>query len=137
MALPTRSVAWINRGRRCILFSLKAIAVDRPQPLTDLRKRAPVARKLIAELLSELLGPVELAYDFYREWNGCWKVRTTFSGAAAGRLEFTLLDTPAGGMLAMPRPLPEQWRTITGIRASDGSVWTIDEQGQLAPFVRA
>lgn len=108
--------------------------MDLPTPLTDLRKRAPVARKLIAATLAELLGPVELTYEFYREWNGCWKVRAQFSGAASGRLEFTLLDTPAGGMLAMPRPLPERWRAETGIPATDGSRWTLDAQGQLAPF---
>lgn len=108
--------------------------MERPQPLTDLRRRALIARRLIAELLAELAGPVELTYDFHREWNGCWKVRVTISGAASGTLEFTLLDTPAGGMLAMPRPLPERWRTATGIRATDGSRWTLDAAGQLAPF---
>jgi hypothetical protein len=107
---------------------------QQPTPLTDLRRRAPMARALIAELLAELIGPVELAYDFHREWNGCWKVRVALSGAASGRLEFTLLDTPSGGMLALPRPLPERWRTESGIRASDGSRWTLDDQGQLVPF---
>ncbi len=106
-----------------------------PTPLTDLRRRAPVARKLISAMFSELVGAVELVYDFYREWNGCWKVRVSFSGAANGRLEFTLLDTPGGGMLAMPRPLPERWRTSTGIGATDGSRWTLDKSGNLAPFV--
>lgn len=108
-----------------------------PQPLTDLRKRVPEAKKLIAELLTGLLGPVELDYDFYREWNGCWKVRVTARGAASGTLDFTLLSTPAGGMLAMPRPLPERWRTQTGIAANDGTVWTLDEAGNLIPFAGA
>jgi hypothetical protein len=103
----------------------------RPTPLTDLRRRAPAARALIRAALAELLGPVEIAYDFYREWNGCWKVRATISGAASGRLEFTLLDTPGGGMLPMPRPLPERWRAA-GVPASDGTRWTIDERGELA-----
>jgi hypothetical protein len=105
-----------------------------PTPLTDLRRRAPQARTLIAAVVNELLGPVELAYDFYREWNGCWKVRVTISGGPSGRLEFTLLDTPGGGMLAMPAPLPERWRTQTGIRASDGTRWTLDAQGRLTLF---
>ncbi|NJN18994.1 MAG: hypothetical protein HC822_23420 [Oscillochloris sp.] len=108
--------------------------MDTPQPLTDLRKRAPLARKLIAEMLTNLIGPVELKYDFHREWNGCWKVQVTISGAASGRLECTLLDTPAGGMLAMPRPMPERWRSETGITASDGSIWTLNAAGQLVPF---
>jgi hypothetical protein len=105
-----------------------------PTPLTDLRKRAPQARTLIRALLEELVGQVEIKYDFYREWNGCWKVRTEFSGAARGKLEFTLLDTPGGGMLAMPRPLPERWRTQSGIKASDGTIWTLSERGELMAF---
>jgi hypothetical protein len=103
-----------------------------PAPLTDLRRRAPQARATIAALLTALIGPCELSYDFFREWNGCWRVRVDVAGR--GRLEFTLLDTPGGGILAMPRPLPERWRTETGITASDGSIWTLDEQGQLQPF---
>ncbi|ACL26116.1 hypothetical protein Cagg_3258 [Chloroflexus aggregans DSM 9485] len=105
-----------------------------PQPLTDLRKRVPEAKKLIADLLTGLLGPVELDYDFYREWNGCWKVRVTVQGKTTGTLDFTLLSTPSGGMLAIPRPLPERWRTQTGITANDGTVWTLDDAGNLIPF---
>jgi hypothetical protein len=105
-----------------------------PTPLTDLRRRAPQARALITAVLGELLGPTELAYDFYREWNGCWKVRVSITGGASGRLEFTLLDTAGGGMLAMPTPLPERWRAQTGIKASDGTRWTLDAQGKLVPF---
>jgi hypothetical protein len=110
------------------------MAEPRPTPLTDLRRRAPVARTLIREVLTSLIGPVDLAYDFYREWNGCWKVRVTISGAASGRLEFTLLDIPGGGMLAMPRPLPERWRTAAGIPATDGTRWSLDDTGDLVPF---
>jgi hypothetical protein len=103
---------------------------QQPVPLTDLRRRAPVARSLIRDVITGLIGPVDLAYDFYREWNGCWKVRVTISGSASGRLEFTLLDTPSGGMLAMPRPLPERWRTA-GIPATDGTRWSLDDKGGL------
>lgn len=105
-----------------------------PTPLTDLGGRVNDARALILDLLTELLGPVELDYDFFREWNGCWKVFVDIAGAVSGRLEFTLLATPNGGLLAMPRPLPARWRDEFGVRASDGSVWTLDEVGQLAPF---
>lgn len=108
--------------------------METPQPLTDLRRRVPEARALIADLLTSLIGPFDLDYDFYREWNGCWKVRVTLHGASTGVLDFTLLTTPAGGMLALPRPLPERWRQHTGIRASDGTVWTLDDQGNLVPF---
>lgn len=103
-----------------------------PTPLTDLRRRAPAARAAISEALSDLIGPCELHYEFYREWNGCWRARVDVAGR--GRIDFTLLDTPAGGILPLPRPLPERWRTETGVRASDGSRWTLDATGQLAPF---
>jgi len=105
-----------------------------PTPLTDLKKRVNESRALIRDLLIELVGPVTLVYDFYREWNGCWKVRVDVSGAASGRLEFTLLETADGALLALPRPLPESWRTHTGIPAGDGSRWTLDDSGQLVPF---
>jgi hypothetical protein len=106
------------------------MADERPTPLTDLRRRAPVARALIREMLAELAGPVEITYDFYREWNGCWLVRVQLSGAARGQLVLTLLDTPGGGMLAMPRPLPAPWRAV-GVPANDGTRWSLDDAGQL------
>jgi hypothetical protein len=101
-----------------------------PQPLTDLRRRAPEARKLIAELLTERIGTLHIEYMFYREWNGCWKVRTTLSGSTHGVIEFTLLDTPSGGMLAWPSPYPAQWSPTTGIRANDHTVWILDDHNQ-------
>jgi hypothetical protein len=62
-----------------------------PIPLTDLRRRVNVARNLIRNVLTELVGPVELAFDFYREWNGCWRVRVEIKDPINGRLEFTLM----------------------------------------------
>jgi hypothetical protein len=106
-----------------------------PTPLTDLRRRVNLTRRLILDQLTEFLGPVDLRYDFHREWNGCWRVRVQVSGSAQGSLDFTLLDTPGGGILALPRPLPERWRLNTGIRATDGSCWTLDTGGSLVPFV--
>jgi hypothetical protein len=106
-----------------------------PIPLTDLRRRVNVARNLIRSLMTELVGPVELAFDFYREWNGCWRVRVEIKDPINGRLEFTLMDTPGGGMLALPRPLPERWRLETGIPATDGTRWTLDTEGHLMPFL--
>ena len=105
-----------------------------PTPITDLSKRVNEARGLIRGLLEELSGPVSVAFDFHREWNGCWMARTEIDGAARGRLEFTLMETAAGAMLAVPRPFPERWRTQTGIPAADGSRWTLDDQGHLVPF---
>jgi len=105
-----------------------------PIPLTDFTRRAVAARALIQSLLTELIGPVDLKYDFFREWNGCWKARVDLTGAATGRLEFTFLTTPGGGLLALPRPLPEHWRLMTGIPADDGTRWTLDAAGLLVPF---
>ena len=105
-----------------------------PIPLTDFSRRTSAARALIAALLTERLGPVKLEYDFFREWNGCWKARVDLSGGASGQLEFTLLQTPGGGLLALPRPLPEAWRLTTGIPADDGTRWTLDDAGLLVPF---
>ena len=105
-----------------------------PIPLTDLSKRVNEARALIRDLLTELIGPVELSYDFHREWNGCWKALVDISGTVSGRLEFTLLETADGALLALPRPLPERWRTETGIPAGDGSRWSIDDGGLLVAF---
>jgi len=30
--------------------------------------------------------------------------------------------------------VPERWRAISGIPASDGSLWTLDDGGALVPF---
>lgn len=105
-----------------------------PTPLTDLRRRVNLARDQIRAVLSELVGPVELDFDFHREWNGCWCVRVEITAPIRGRLDFTLLDTPGQGLLALPRPLPDPWRLETGIAATDGSRWTLDEAGRLVPF---
>lgn len=105
---------------------------DLPVSLTELHGHAPLTRRCIADLLTQRLGPVELTYDFYREWNGGWCVRVAVAGR--GQMDFALLQTPGGGLLPLPRPLPERWRTTTGIAASDGSVWTLDDQGQLIPL---
>lgn len=105
-----------------------------PTPITDLRHLAPLARRWIAELLARQLGAVELSYDFYREWNGGWRVRVEVAGARQGWLDFALLATPGGGLLALPQPVPERWRAISGIPASDGSLWTLDDGGALVPF---
>jgi hypothetical protein len=105
-----------------------------PTPLTDLSRRVSEARTLITRQLTELLGPVTLEFDFHREWNGCWKSLVEISGPTRGRLDFTLLETADGALLALPRPLPERWRTEIGISAADGSRWSLDTDGQLVPF---
>jgi hypothetical protein len=45
-------------------------------------------------------------------------------------MDFILFHTPQGGILAMPAQLPQRWR-VQGILASDGSLWTMDEAGQI------
>ncbi len=105
-----------------------------PTPLTDLRRRVNITRAHIKRVLTELIGPAELTYDFYREWNGCWKTRVDIQAPIRGQLDFTLLDTPSGGLLALPRPLPERWRMETGIVATDESRWSLDRAGVLVPF---
>lgn len=108
--------------------------LPQPMPLTDLRRRVSQTRKLIRDALTDLIGPVVLREEFYREWNGCWKVRATVTQPVCAQIEFTLLETPDGAILALPRPLPERWRVETGIRASDDTRWTLDRAGKLVPF---
>jgi hypothetical protein len=44
------------------------------------------------------------------------------------------MDTPDGGMLALPRPLPKRRRLERGIPATDWTRWTLDTEGHLMPF---
>lgn len=100
--------------------------------VTDLHGLAPLARQCIKDALTGLLGDAELSYDFYREWNGGWRVRVDVAGR--GRLDFVLFHTPQGALLALPLPMPERWRVATGLPASDGSVWTFNDEGNVVPF---
>jgi hypothetical protein len=43
-------------------------------------------------------------------------------------LEFSLLTTPAGALLALPVPFPSGWRT-RGILDGSGTAWTVDDDG--------
>ena len=107
---------------------------QRPTQVTDLHALAPLARRCIAEALARLLGDASLSYDFYREWSGGWRVRVAVAGPISGQLDFVLFHTPAGGLLALPIPMPERWRRTSGIPASDGSVWTLSDDGMVVPF---
>ncbi len=106
----------------------------KPVPITDMHTIAGTARRCIEEFLFHMLGECEIAYDFYREWNGGWRVRTEISGSTTGRLDFVLFTTPQGGMLALPHPFPESWRVQHGVAASDGSIWTLSDDGDVVPF---
>lgn len=104
------------------------------QQVTDLHGLAPIVREHLKHLLAPLLGDTELNFDFHREWNGGWRVSVLFEGQVSGDLDFALLHTPGGGILALPRPFPASWRYSRGVPASDGSVWTLTEDDVLVPF---
>ncbi len=108
---------------------------QQPVQITDLRKLAPRVRQCIAAALNRLIGEAELSYDFYREWNGGWRVRVTIAGRVQGKLDFVLFHTPQGALLAMPIPLPERWRIHEGVMASDTSLWTLSDEGAVVPFL--
>jgi hypothetical protein len=103
-----------------------------PVPLTDMQGWLPTARECIRALLTERLGDVEITYDVYREWSGGWRIATEVRGPVSGGMDFVLLRTPQGGLLAMPARLPERWRRA-GVAASDGSRWTMDDEGRIVP----
>ena len=105
-----------------------------PTQVTDLHGLAPIARNCIREALTRLIGDADLSYDFYREWNGGWRVRVDIAGRVSGSLDFVLFHTPQGALLALPVPMPERWRVATGVTANDGSIWTLSDEGEVTPF---
>jgi len=103
--------------------------------VTDLQGLAPRARALITASLAERLGPVELDFDFHREWNGGWRCRVDVTGR--GRLEFVLFSCADGALLALPHPLPPRWRDARGFAAEDGTRWSFDVEGQVVRLTDA
>jgi hypothetical protein len=102
--------------------------------ITDLHGLAATVRGQIEQLMRERLGSEAVDYDFYREWNGGWRVRVTVRGPISGTMDFVLLRTPQGALLPLPPNMPERWRVgYGGVPASDGSLWTLDEQGTICP----
>lgn len=99
-------------------------------PVTDLHGLAGSARQSITQLLEQRTGSTDIRFDFYREWSGGWRVAVEVCGKISGHMDFILLHTPQGAMLAMPAQLPERWRSL-GIPASDGSLWTMDPEGNI------
>lgn len=100
------------------------------QAVTELHGLAGVVRQAITELITQRTGSTDITFDFYREWSGGWRVAITVQGRVSGQMDFILLHTPQGGILAMPAQLPERWRS-QGVPATDGSVWTMDAAGQI------
>jgi hypothetical protein len=104
---------------------------ENPTPITDLHGLAGHVRRHIQALVDARLGGGDISFDFYREWHGGWCVAADIRGKLSGRMDFVLFHTPAGALLALPRPLPERWRLQQGVPASDGSLWTQDDTGAL------
>lgn len=102
--------------------------------VTDLQGLAPLARQMIQQLIAQRTGSSDISFDIYREWSGGWRVAVDVRGPVSGHMDFILFHTPAGGLLAMPAQLPARWRAeYGGVPASDGSLWTMDEQGRILP----
>ncbi|GAB1340967.1 hypothetical protein [Gemmatimonas sp.] len=96
------------------------------EEVTELAALQPTFRDLIHQAFALRLGNVEPAFDFHRGWNGGWRCRATIPGKVP--LDFALLRTSAGALLAFPVPLPTGWRR-RGIQDSAGVTWTVDDQG--------
>jgi hypothetical protein len=103
-------------------------------PITDMQGVLPIARECITRLITERAGSSDITFDVYREWSGGWRIATQVRGPLSGQMDFILLRTPQGGILAMPARMPERWRLLYGIEASDGTRWTMDNQGRIVPF---
>ena len=104
-------------------------------PVTEMHRLTSTARECITRLIDQMTGSDNITFDFYREWSGGWRVAVDVTGPISGHMDFVLFHTPQGGLLAMPQQLPTVWRTHYGVEASDGSRWTIDDQGNFIPFV--
>ncbi len=98
--------------------------------VTEMHGLFPTARQCIRDLIEQRTGSTDITFDVYREWNGGWRIRALVRGPLNGSMDFILFHTPQGGILAMPSQLPTRWRS-RGIAASDGSLWTMDEQGHI------
>lgn len=105
---------------------------DRPVPVTDLTELAPVVRALVEATLARFVPGEPTTQRFHREWSGGWRVRVEIGAPARGRLDFVLFHTPGGSIVALPHPMPPQWRAAGGIAAQDGTLWTITEEGDVA-----
>lgn len=97
-----------------------------PLPISDLAGLSAPVQQWLPRLLPALArtpGQVELWKDFA----GHWRARARLG---QGTVEFTLLRTPAGGILAWPTPMPPHFER-TGVPASDGTRWLQTDAGVL------
>lgn len=103
--------------------------------VTELKGLQKTARECITDLIVQMTGSENISFDFYREWNGGWRVGVDVSGPISGHMDFILFHTPRGGLLAIPQRLPEVWRKRYGVAASDETLWTVDDTGYFVPFI--
>jgi hypothetical protein len=98
--------------------------------LTDLAGQQAAARALMRAAFVARLGAVEVTFDFHRGWNGGWRCLAQVGGKAP--LDFALLHTDAGALLALPVPFPRGWRT-RGVVDSAGVAWTVNDEAVPIP----
>lgn len=90
--------------------------------VTELAALQPQFRELVRQAFVQRLGPVEVEFDFHRGWNGGWRCRATLPNKRP--LDFALLRTRDGALLALPVPMPGGWR-LRGVLDSAGQAWTV------------
>ena len=101
--------------------------------ITDLAGRGAGFFKLLRGLLDEHYCAVRCLPEFVCYDDGRWFARADVPGLADGRVVFALMATYDDVLLALPIPMPAVLRDGTGVAASDGSRWTLDDEGNLSP----
>jgi hypothetical protein len=90
--------------------------------VTELAGQQPLFRELIRSAFASRLGEVAPEFDFHRGWNGGWRCRATLPGKVP--LDFALLRSDDGALLALPVPMPAGWKT-RGVLDSNGCAWSV------------
>jgi hypothetical protein len=98
-----------------------------PTPITDLAGLSARVKEWLPTLVPSLGRTPAAGLELWKDFTGCWRARVRVQHAA---VEFTLLRTPAGGILAWPTPMPPRFAE-SGVPASDGTTWRETDRGQL------
>ena len=101
------------------------MATPAPVPITDLAGLSADVQRWLPTLVPSL-ARAGAGVELWKDFAGCWRARAR---VGQGTVEFTLLRTPEGGILAWPTPMPPQFET--GVPASDGSRWRQYADGSL------